>query len=44
MNGCTASGKRWAEKKTPERIHIGIITEIHDAGDGLDGSRARGDK
>ena len=26
MTGCTKSGNRWAEKKTPETIHIGIIT------------------
>src|ERR1035441_8604144 len=26
MNGWTTSGNRWAEKKTPDTIHIGIIT------------------
>src|SRR6185437_7131578 len=28
MNGCTAPGKRSAEKKIPERIHIGNITRF----------------
>src|SRR6267143_3681886 len=28
MNGCTILGKRLAEKKTPERIHIGSIVRF----------------
>src|ERR671911_385619 len=28
MNGCNGSGKREAEKKTPEKIHIGSMTRF----------------